>query len=55
MSFEYCNELVGNVSRHAPIIEPPAEAGAMKVPFFAMTNNIVQPKSSILYRKAHVK
>ncbi len=38
MSFEYCNELVGNVSRHAPIIEPPV---AMKVPIFAMKNNIV--------------
>jgi hypothetical protein len=41
MSFEYCNELVGNVSRHAPIIEPPTEAGAMKVPFFATKDKLV--------------
>ncbi len=45
MSFEYCNELVGNVSRHAPIIEPPAEAGAMKAPIFAMKKNIVFSKN----------
>jgi hypothetical protein len=45
MSFEYCNELVGNVSRHAPIIEPPTEAGAMKVPIFAMKKNIVFSKN----------